>query len=89
MRWFTALTILCFTAGCATQQERAAAVSNDVEDMMRVYGPGCEKLGYKPDSDQWRDCVLRLATKDQIEQRDLTTTTCFGARRGFLHCGVF
>jgi hypothetical protein len=89
MRWIAVLTILCFTAGCMTQQERAAAVSRDVEDMMRVYGPGCEKLGYKTDSDQWRDCVLRLATKDQIEQRDLTTTTCFGARRGFLHCNAF
>jgi hypothetical protein len=89
MRWIASLTILCFAAGCATQQERAAAVSRDVEDMMRVYGPGCERLGYRPDSDAWRDCVLRLATKDQIEQRDLTTAPCFGPRRSFLHCGAF
>jgi hypothetical protein len=72
-----------------TQQERADAVSRDVDDMMQVYGPGCEKLGYKSDSDPWRECVLRLATKDQIEQHDLTTTTCFGARRSFLHCNTF
>jgi hypothetical protein len=89
MRWITALTLLCFTTGCMTQQQRAAAVSRDVEDMMLVYGPGCERLGYKSDSDAWRECVLRLATKDQIEQRDFTTTTCFGARRGFLQCGAF
>jgi hypothetical protein len=89
MRLIAALTIGCFVAGCATPQERADAVSRDVEDMMRVYGPGCEKLGYRPDSDPWRDCVLRLATKDQIEQHDLTTTACFGARRSFLHCGAF
>lgn len=89
MRWIPVLTILCFTAGCMTQQERAAAVSRDVDDMMQVYGPGCEKLGYRSDSDPWRECVLRLATKDQIEQRDLTTTTCFGARRSFLHCNTF
>lgn len=89
MRWIAALTVLCFAAACASQEERAAAVSRDVEDMMRVYGPGCERLGYKPDSDAWRDCVLRLATKDQIEQHDLSTTTCFGARRGYWHCGAF
>jgi hypothetical protein len=89
MRWIAALVILCCTAGCATQEERAAAVSRDVEDMMRVYGPGCEKLGYKSDSDPWRECVLRLATKDQIEQRELMTTTCFGARRGYLQYGAF
>ena len=89
MRWFVALTIFCFTAGCMTQQQRAAAVSRDVEDMMLVYGPGCEKLGYRPDSEPWRECVLRLATKTEIEQRDLTTASCFGARRGFVHCNAF
>ena len=91
MRWrlFAALAVLQVAAGCATPQERAAAVSREVDDMMQVYGPGCERLGYKPDSDAWRDCVLRLATKDEIEQRDLTTTACFGARRSFLHCGAF
>jgi hypothetical protein len=89
MRWIAALTISCCIAGCMTQQERAAAVSRDVEDMINVYGPGCAKLGYKPDSDQWRDCVLRLATKDEIEQRDLPTATCFGARRSLMHCSAF
>ena len=89
MRWIAVVTFFCLTAGCATQEERAAAVARDVADMIRIYGPGCEQLGYKPDSDPWRDCVLRLATKDQIEQRELTTATCFGFRRSFLHCGAF
>ena len=89
MRWIPVLIILCFAAGCMTQQERAAAVSRDVDDMMHVYGPGCEKLGYRADSDGWRECVLRLATNDRIEQRDLYGPTCVGARRGYLHCGAF
>ena len=76
-------------AGCASTAERAAAVSRDVEDMISVYGPGCERLGYKADSDGWRDCVLRLATNDRIEQHDVMTQSCLGARRGLWRCGGF
>jgi hypothetical protein len=89
MRLIAALAALSLIAGCASQAERAAAVSRDVDDMMHVYGPGCEKLGYRADSDGWRECVLRLATNDRIEQRDLYGPTCVGARRGYLHCGAF
>ena len=88
MRAFAVSLLLVFVAGCATQAERAAQVQRDVEDMIRVYGPGCEKLGFKTDSDQWRDCVLRLATKASLERRDFTTTNCIGSR-GFFHCSTF
>jgi hypothetical protein len=87
MRALTLLVFTMFVAGCVTQAERAAQVQRDVDDMIRVYGPGCEKLGYKADSDPWRDCVLRLATKDRLERRDFTTTNCIG-NRGFFHCST-
>jgi hypothetical protein len=83
---YAALSIL---AGCATTEQRAAAVSRDVDDMMQVYGPGCERLGYTTSSDGWRECVLRLATKDQIEQRDLMLQSCYGPRYGPWRCGGF
>ena len=83
------LAALSLLAGCASTAERAAAVSRDVDDMIRVYGPGCERLGYKADSDGWRDCVLRLATNDRIEQRDVVTPSCLGTRRGLWRCGTF
>jgi hypothetical protein len=79
---------MLFVAGCATPEQRAAQVQREVEEMIGVYGPGCEKLGFKTDSDQWRDCVLRLATKDKLERRDFTTTNCIGSR-GFFHCSSF
>jgi hypothetical protein len=85
MRALALFLFTMFVAGCVTQAERAAQVQRDVDDMIRVYGPGCEKLGYKMDSDPWRDCVLRLATKDRLERRDFTTTNCIG-NRGFFHC---
>ena len=88
MRILFALACTLALAGCATQAERAAAVQRDVDDMLRVYGPGCEKLGYKADTDPWRECVLRLATNDRLERRDYMTH-CFGSRGGFLHCNTF
>ena len=88
MRLVAALAMIVCLSGCATQAERAAAVQRDVEDMVAVYGPGCEKLAYKSDSDPWRECVLRLATADRLERRDFTTTHCFGGH-GFVNCSTF
>jgi hypothetical protein len=84
------ITVLAaLITGCATPAERAAAVQRDVEDMIQVYGPGCEKLGYKADTDAWRDCVLRLATKESIDRYRLApaTTSCIG-HRGFFQCST-
>ena len=88
MRALAVSILMLFVAGCVTQAQRAAQVQREVEEMIGVYGPGCEKLGFKSDSDQWRDCVLRLATKDKLERRDFTTTNCVGSR-GFFHCSTF
>ena len=90
MRAIAIAALAALLAACATPAERAAAVQRDVEDMIQVYGPGWEKLGYKTDSDPWRDCVLRLATRDSIERYRLgpTTTSCIG-HRGFFQCSTF
>ena len=88
MRALTMSLLVLFIAGCATQAERAAQVQREVDDMVKVYGPGCERLGYRPDSDEWRECVLRLATNDRLQRRDFTTTNCVGTR-GFFHCSTF
>jgi len=77
-------------AACATPAERSAQMQAEVDEMIQVYGPACEKLGFRKDSDQWRDCVLRLNARD--ERRRYTsypvTTSCFG-HRGFYHCTTF
>ena len=82
------VSLVLLVAGCATQAQRAAQVQRDVDEMVAVYGPGCERLGYKSDSDPWRECVLHLATKDRLERRDFTTTNCIGSR-GFFQCSTF
>jgi hypothetical protein len=83
-----ALTVLAL-AGCATPEERAARMQAEVEEMIQVYGPACETLGYKRDDDKWRECVIKLAAKeDRRYSRHPTTTTCFG-HRGFFTCSAF
>lgn len=77
-------------AGCATPAERAAQAQREAEEMMAVYGPACERLGYKADSDTWRDCILRLNARDTYERyrNAPVMTNCFG-HRGFYQCSTF
>ena len=89
-----ALAALSFSlalAGCATPtpEERAARVQRDVENMIAVYGPACAKLGFEPESDPWRDCILRLNTRDaMLYATRPVTTSCIG-HRGFFNCTTF
>jgi hypothetical protein len=86
-RWVLPLIVL---AGCATPAERAAQMEREVDEMIVVYGPACERLGFRGDTDPWRECILRLAAKDSLERYSRTpaTTTCFG-HRGFFQCTQF
>ena len=87
-KWMT-IVGAALLAGCATNAELAAQMEAEVAQMIEVYGPACEKLGYRRDEDGWRDCVVRLAVRsEQRFNRYPITTTCFG-RRSFLHCNSF
>lgn len=77
--------------GCATATpaERAARAQAEMQQLITIYGPACDKLGFQKDTDNWRDCVLQLATRDDVRySRRPTTTTCFG-NRAFLDCTTF
>lgn len=81
--------LLAVLAGCMTQAERIAAEKVEIDEMIKIYGPACEKLGYARDADPWRDCILRLRAHDDEKYRTRpTTTTCTG-HRGFYHCTTF
>ncbi|MFL6631266.1 MAG: hypothetical protein ACJ8HJ_02990 [Massilia sp.] len=89
MRTTMALTLALLLGGCATQAERAAQQQREVDDMIAVYGPACERLGNARDSEQWRSCILSLDTRNTLRYRTApTTTTCFG-HRGFFNCSTF
>lgn len=86
------LALTLWVAGCATPTpaERAAEMQREIDEMIQIYGPACEKLGYKNGTDKWRDCILRMSAKEaQQRYRSMpTTTSCFG-HRGFYQCTTF
>lgn len=88
MRKFMLLSLAALLAACATPEERAAQYQREVDAMVQVYGPACDRLGYKSDSDPWRDCILRLNARESFARPYPTTTHCFG-HRGFLSCTSF
>jgi hypothetical protein len=53
-------------SACTTPQERAAAMQAEMDRIIVEYGPACTRLGYQPNSDPWRNCVLQLNTRDEI-----------------------
>lgn len=88
-RYSLLFLLMALLPGCETPAERAEHVKKDVEEMIRVYGPGCEKLGYAQDSDPWRECILHLRARDDLRYLTRpTTTTCIG-HRGFYNCTSF
>ena len=89
MRTLTTIAAVALLAGCAaTPEERSAQVQADVDRMIATYGPACERLGYKANDDKWRDCVLRLATRDERRYPPPVMTSCIG-HRGFFNCTTF
>lgn len=69
MRKLLPLFLIALLAGCATTPaEREAQMQREVNRMVQAYGPICDKLGYKRDTDPWRDCVVKLDTKNSYER---------------------
>lgn len=89
-RAISILGLIALLGACATPAERAARMEQEVERMIQIYGPACSKLGYKPDTDAWRDCVLNLNDQENMQRYTTRpmTSTCFG-HRGFFHCSSF
>ena len=90
MRISMAFALALLLGGFATQADRAAQQVREVDEMIAVYGPACERLGHTRDSEQWRSCILTMDTKRAIERYRTTptTTSCFG-HRGFFNCSTF
>lgn len=68
MRTYIVLATALLLSACATPQERAARKQAEMAEMIAVYGPACDRLGYAQQSDQWRDCIINLSTKDDVQR---------------------
>lgn len=86
--WLLFLALLSGLSACSTPAERAARVQREVEGMIQVYGPACDRLGFTRDTDPWRECILRLNAHDDAYRTRPLTTTCVG-HRGFYNCTSF
>lgn len=84
------LLLLATLSGCMTPADRIAAAQAEVGEMLKLYGPACDKMGFTKDTDPWRDCILRFRAHDDERFRGSrpTTTTCVG-QRGFYNCTSF
>jgi hypothetical protein len=60
-------------AACSTPQERAAQMQAEMDRIIAEYGPACTKLGYAANSDPWRNCLLHLSTKEEIDRYAYST----------------
>lgn len=92
IRFATFAGCLALLAGCAnlTPAERSLQMEKEVDEMIQVYGPACEKLGAAANSDAWRECILKLNDSKNAEYYStrMNNTTCWG-HRGFFHCSSF
>lgn len=79
MRYFIWLMAswLCLI-GCATPQEQAQRKQAEMDRMIGEFGPACYQLGYPPNSDQWRHCVVQLAARNEAT-RGGVSTSLFGS----------
>ncbi|MFC5511362.1 hypothetical protein ACFPOU_09525 [Massilia jejuensis] len=68
MRTTIVLAAALLLSACATPQERAARKQAEMADMIAVYGPACDRLGYAQQSDPWRNCIISLSTKDEMQR---------------------
>jgi hypothetical protein len=80
------LPLALVLSACASTGDPSAQWQREVDQMVQTYGPACDRLGYARDDDKWRDCVLKLADRDQRRYATFPRhTTCFG-HRGFFDC---
>lgn len=63
---------IAILAACASPAEQAAQMQRQMDHMIMVYGPACEKLGYAAKTDPWRNCILQLSAKDDLERYRLS-----------------
>jgi hypothetical protein len=76
MRTLMLLPVAVLLAACSTPQERAARLQAEMEHDMQVYGPACVRLGFQVNSDPWRNCVLQLGTREEV-QRSLSSPSYY------------
>jgi hypothetical protein len=78
---------LVLLAGCATPEQRAMAHQAQMDRTMQEFGPACSRLGYQSGTDQWRNCVLQLSVKEDLDHYGYGPHYYAGLGRGYWGAG--
>ena len=77
---------LALLTACATPEQQAAQAQRQMDNMIVIYGPACEKLGYGARTDLWRNCILQLSAKDDFARYQSPASSMnFGLHLGYWH----
>ncbi len=41
-------------------------MEREIDEMVQIYGPACEKIGFNRNTDPWRNCIINLSQKDAL-----------------------
>lgn len=53
-------------SACSTPAQRAAQRAAEAEQMLLIFGPACERIGYVANTDPWRSCVVQMNQTDAL-----------------------
>jgi len=68
LRLSAALGLAVLATACSTPQEKSARAQSEMAQLMSIYGPACSQLGYTANTDPWRECVLHLGTREELQR---------------------
>jgi len=76
-------------AACSTPAERAARMQAEMTQLIAIYGPACTQLGYAANSDPWRQCVLHLSMREELQRMGNNSGVYGGWGPGRWHGGGY
>jgi len=68
LRLSAAIGLAVLATACSTPQEKSARAQAEMTQLMAIYGPACSQLGYSANTDPWRECVLHLGTREELQR---------------------
>ena len=81
-----ALALAACLTGCTTPQQRAQKEQAEMDLKVVEHGPACTQVGFTPDTDPWRQCVLQQAANADAKKGWLSTSI-FGSWGNWLPRG--
>ncbi|MFL6709077.1 MAG: hypothetical protein ACJ8HI_12810 [Massilia sp.] len=73
-----ALALAAGLMGCTTPQQRAQKEQAEMDLKVIEHGPACTQVGFTPNTDPWRQCVLQQAANAEANKPRVSTSIFAG-----------